>query len=76
MVVCLEHWLQELWVLHIRTGLQLEDRLKTAVFHSFYMMKKAKHIMLKDLMILPILKMRTDYFVNILEVDFLRKNRI
>ena len=41
-----------------------------------YMMKKAKHIMLKDLMILPILKMRTDYFVNILEVDFLRKNRI
>ena len=51
-------------------------RLKTAVFHSFYMMKKAKHIMLKDLMILPILKMRTDYFVNILEVDFLRKNRI
>lgn len=32
--------------------------------------EKAKHIMLKDLMILPILKMRTDYFVNILEVDF------
>ena len=37
-------------VLHIRTGLRLEDRLKTAVFHSFYMMKKPKHIMLKDLM--------------------------
>ena len=59
-----------------KNWLAIEDRLKTAVFHSFYMMKKAKHIMLKDLMILPILKMRTDYFVNILEVDFLRKNRI
>lgn len=42
MVVCLEHWLQELWVLHIRTGLQLEDRLKTAVISQLLYDEKSK----------------------------------
>ena len=59
-----------------KNWLAVGRQIENCSISQLYMMKKAKHIMLKDLMILPILKMRTDYFVNILEVDFLRKNRI